>query len=143
MHEPPRWWSDTDALPEWTFDVFTDAQLAMSNLSKWTHCVRMLAVTPTTQHVGLVLATYMDATTLKAFPSVGTLSLNTGRKKVTVRNSIRDLEAYGWMHVERFRNARGDERVSNRYYGMFPDELVVLRAGGNGKVVELCPVVPF
>ena len=137
MHEPPRWWSDTDALPDWMLDVLDGALLDASNLTKWTYCVRMLAVTPTTQHVALVLATYMDVTTLKAWPSVGTLSLNTGRKKVTVRDSIRVLESHGWMYVERFRNTRGSERVSNRYYGMFPDHVEVRRAGGNGKVVEL------
>jgi hypothetical protein len=135
--EPPTWWSDVDALPEWMGEAFSEAQMSTSNLTKWTLCIRMLDVTPTTQHVGLVLATYMDTTHLKAFPSVATLSRDTGRKKTTVRESLRTLESRGWLQVKRFRNARGDERISNRYFGSFPDDVSVIYAGGDGKAVEL------
>lgn len=137
MAEPPEWWADADALPEWMFDAFTDAQLRTSNLTKWMLCMRWLDLTPTTQHVAFVLATYMDSTTLKAFPSVATLARDTGRKKTTVREALRVLEAWGWLEVHRFRNTRGDERISNRYWGMFPDDVKVVRSGGDGKVVEL------
>jgi hypothetical protein len=138
MAEPPAWWADPDELPEWMDDVFNDAQMATSNLTKWTLCIRMLDLTPTTQHVGLVLATYMDSTTLKAWPSVASLARDTGRKKTTVRESLRALEGQEWLAVQRFRNSRGDERISNRYFGRFPDaDVKAVRSGGDGKVVEL------
>ena len=137
MAEPPTWWGDVDALPEWMHDALSDAQLNTSNLTKWQLCIRWLDLTATTQHVALVLATYMDSTTLKAWPSTGTLARDTGRKPITVREAIRVLEYRGWLEVQRFRNTRGDERTSNRYWGVFPDDVKVIRAGGNGKVVEL------
>jgi hypothetical protein len=137
MAAPPDWWGDVDALPTWMFEAFNDAQIATSNLTKWTLCIRMLDLSPTVQHVGLVLATYMDTTTLKAWPSVATLSRDCGRKKTTVREALRTLEGRDWLEVQRFRNSRGDERISNRYFGVFPDEVKVTYAGGDGKAVEL------
>lgn len=138
MAAPPDWWADVDALPGYVHDALTDPQLTASNLTKWTLCIRMLELTATTQHVALVLATYMDTTTLKAFPSVATLSRDCARKRTTVRDALRTLEVMGWLEIERFRNSRGDERISNRYYGQFPDvQVYVERAGGNGKVVSL------
>jgi hypothetical protein len=135
---PPDWWADPDQLPDWMFYALSDAQQTISNLSKWQLCIRWLEVTATTQHVALVLSTYMDTTTLKAFPSVATLARDTSRKRTTVRDALRSLEMMGWLEIERYRNSRGDERISNRYYGRFPDQDVdIIRAGGNGKVVGL------
>ena len=141
MAEAPAWWGDPDGLPDWMYEALTDGQLGMSNLSKWQTCIRMLNLTATTQHVGLVLSTYMDSTTLKAWPSVATLSRDCGRKRTTVRESLRYLDHWGWLDVQRFRNTRGDERTSNKYYGTFPDrDVEIRRGGGDGKVIELCQV---
>ena len=138
MADPPRWWKDEDALPGWMHEALSDPQLATSNLTKWMLCIRLLSLTPTTQHVALVLATYMDTTTLAAYPSVATLARDCARKRTTIREALRVLEHGGWVEVQRFRNARGDERTANRYWGRFPDgDIKVIRAGGDGKVVEL------
>ena len=136
--DPPSWWGDIDAFPDWLYEALTDAQLNTSNLTKWQLCIRWLDISATTQHVALVLSTYMDTTTLKAWPSVATLARDCGRKRTTVRDALRQLEQRDWLDIYRFRNTRGDERTSNKYYGTFPDDLVkIVRGGGDGKVIEL------
>lgn len=122
--------------PDWMHDCFSPAQLDLMPVLLWQICVRWLDLSPTEKHVALTLATYMAARTLTCKPSVGTLARDTGRKRLTVRAAMRELERRGWLNVQRMRTSKGNERTSHRCTGVFPAHgvKVIRGATGDGKV---------
>lgn len=129
-HEPPDWWQDIDALPEWMHDALTASQMGLPNVMKWTISIRWCdALNAGQKHVALTLSTYMDATKLIANPSVGTLAANCGRSAKTVRRCLQELQANGWLTITPYQSTNGKNRVPNRYAGTFPADLQVRRSG--------------
>jgi hypothetical protein len=82
----------------------------------WERAVREQAraagMPPTSQHIGLLLATYTDATTGgEAFPPIATLVRTSGRGKDTVHRALRWLRENGWLKQVQ-RGSKGLGRAS-------------------------------
>jgi|GEM_PF-6509763 len=123
--EPPRWWQDTDSLPEWCREAFTAEQLRLPNVMKWSIAIRShVELSAAAKHVGLTLATFMDATTCQAYPSVNRLAANTSRQPRTVRAGRDELIDMRWLEKQMFALAKGNF-ASNRYFGTFPEDVLV------------------
>lgn len=57
-------------------------------------------LTPTTQHIALVLSTYSDHDGTNAYPPVKTLIEASGRSQSTVTRALRELREKGWIRQE-------------------------------------------
>lgn len=99
----------------------------------WWRALRASSLTPTARHVALAIATYMDADGGGAWPSMATLSDDTGRSRRTVARAVQELEQAGYLDVSSGGGRRGDGGyVSNRYVATIPPELILPPIGAMG-----------
>lgn len=68
-------------------------------------------LTPTAQHVALVLSTYADGDGQRIRPSVDTVVLVSGRSRATVHSALRQLRERGWI-LQVSRGAGATRRAS-------------------------------
>lgn len=54
-------------------------------------------LTPTAQHIGLLLSTYADGNGERIRPTVETLVRVSGRSRATVHSALRALRSKGWL----------------------------------------------
>jgi hypothetical protein len=122
-------------LPAWAGEAFTERQLAELPLrALWKLALRMFQPAgardwPTIQHVALVLESYLGTVTLDGHPSQRRLAQDTGRKPITVRRSLEQLEAMGWLEIARGQTDRRGYPAAHRYTGTFPESLAVVQCG--------------
>lgn len=70
-------------------------------------------LTPTAQHVALVLSTYADGDGANIRPTVDTVVRACGRSRATVHSALRQLRTQGW--VEQVRRGSGATRRASEY----------------------------
>lgn len=86
----------------------------------WQGAIVESNLTPTQKLVALVVGTYMNAHGEGAWPAMQTLARDTGYSYDTVRRSLRELRAIGWLEmVPRF-DATG-RRTTNEYAIGWPE----------------------
>lgn len=83
---------------------------------EWRWALLEADVSPTEQHVALVLAVYMDADGAGARPSVRTLADRSGRKRETVMAALTRLVELGWLN-----RSPGAGRRATSYAATIPD----------------------
>lgn len=91
----------------------------LSPLFTWRSAVVESDLPPIARHVALTLSLHMNERGGSCFPSIQTLASETGLSKPSVISGIRQLEAGGFLHVDR---AVGRGRV-NRYSTAMPEKV--------------------
>jgi hypothetical protein len=70
-------------------------------------------LTPTAQHVALMMSTYADPAGEGIWPSITTLCAATGRGRSVVNSALRELRDSGW--IEQVRRGSGMARKTSEY----------------------------
>lgn len=94
------------------------------------------ALTASARHVALTLSLHMSERGDNAFPSVETLARECARGKSTIVESLKALEACGWLAVDRAPGAAGGRGRVNRYSATLPQSVLRSSVSANGPDAE-------
>jgi hypothetical protein len=83
----------------------------------------------TTNHILLVLSTYMDTDGRSCFPSIETVAANSKRHPDTVKKILRKAAKQGW--IGKFPRFVGGEQTSNGYVAKIPPGVITGTPGGD------------
>ena len=84
-----------------------------------------------TNHILLVLSTFMDMDGRGCFPSVDTLAACSKRSPSTVRAKLKKAAKEGW--IGRFTRMVGTKQTSNGYVAKIPEGVTTRREGAGSR----------
>ena len=91
----------------------------LSPLFTWRSAICETGLPAGTRHVALVLSLHMNERGGSCFPSIATLTKETGKGQTSVVDALRQLEAEGWLGVKHPEvTGRGKK---NEYSALFPE----------------------
>jgi DNA-binding MarR family transcriptional regulator len=94
-------------------------------LFAWREALRTSSLTSTQRGVAWALSQHMDRNGGSCFPSVQTLSEDSGYSRRTVQKTVRSLEGVGWIECD----AGGGRKRTTRYQARIPGvEAIVIES---------------
>lgn len=111
-------------MPSWIYDVLTEAQAnedRTSGLWRWQRVLGTLDLPGPAKAIALWIASHCNSSRLVCYPSIATLSSESGFSRKTVERAISQLEDMGLIYVWRQKPEDDKRRRTNHYAPAWPE----------------------